>query len=118
MPYIGPLNLDCVPLMVSKGFVFQTLRGREPPIQHMHVDAPSVGPLADAVLYSLDVPSEKLLIASFDGDSATYFKATFGSPSRIIRCTMMSALKTMVHVESRNRFCSALNISATPASPA
>ena len=30
----------------------------------------------------------------------------------------MSALKTIVHVESRNRFCSARNISATPASPA
>ncbi len=83
----------------------------------MHVDAPSVGPLADAILYSLDVPSEKLLIASLDGESATYIKVTFGSPSLIIRCTMMSALKTIVHVESRNRFCSARKISATPASP-
>lgn len=31
---------------------------------------------------------------------------------------MIRALKTMVHVESRSRFCKALNISATPASPA
>lgn len=31
---------------------------------------------------------------------------------------MISALKTMVHVESRSLFCNALKISATPASPA
>ena len=31
---------------------------------------------------------------------------------------MMSALKTIVHVESLSLFCNALNISATPASPA
>ena len=70
------------------------------------------------MLYSLDVPSEKLLIASFDGESATNFKVTFGSPSLIIKCTMMSALKTIVHVESRNLCWSVLNISATPDSPA
>ena len=69
------------------------------------------------MLYSLDVPSEKLLMASFEGDSATYFSVTLGSPSRIMRCTMMSDLKTIVHVESRRRFCRARKISATPASP-
>ena len=31
---------------------------------------------------------------------------------------MMSDLKTIVHVESLRRFCKALKISATPASPA
>ncbi len=78
----------------------------------------SVGPRADAILYSLDVPSEKLLIASFDGESATNFSVTFGSPSLTMRCTMISALKTIVHVESRSLCCSARKISATPASPA
>ena len=43
---------------------------------------------------------------------------TFGSPSLIIKWTMMSDLKTIVHVESRNLFCKARNISAVPASPA
>lgn len=57
-------------------------------------------------------------MASFEGDSATYFSATLGSPSRIMRCTMMSDLKTIVHVESLRRFCKARKISATPASPA
>lgn len=66
----------------------------------------------------LHIPSEKLLIASLEGDSAKNFNVTLGSPSRIIRCTMMSDLKTIVHVESLNRFCNARNISATPASPA
>lgn len=66
---------------------------------------------------SLDSPSEKLLIASFDGESAKNLSVTFGSPSRIMRCTMMSDLKTIVHVESRSLFCKARNISATPASP-
>ena len=31
---------------------------------------------------------------------------------------MIKLLKTMVHVESRSRYCSALNTSPTPASPA
>ncbi len=66
----------------------------------------------------IDSPSEKLLIASFDGESAKNLSVTFGSPSRIMRCTMMSDLKTIVHVESRSLFCKARNISATPASPA
>lgn len=57
-------------------------------------------------------------MASFDGDSAKYFNVTLGSPSRIMRCTMMSDLKTIVHVESLRRFCKARKISATPASPA
>jgi hypothetical protein len=118
MSDIGSLDLYCDPRFDQYSHSALTLRGREPPSLYMHVDAPSVGPLADAILYSLDVPSEKLLIASFDGESATYFKVTFGSPSLIIRCTMMSALKTIVHVESRSRFCSARKISATPASPA
>ncbi len=118
MPNISPLDLYCAPKCDQYNPSTKTSRGREPPYSYMHVDAPSVGPLADAILYSLDVPSEKLLIASFEGESATYFKVTFGSPSLIIRCTMMSALKTIVHVESRNRFCSARKISATPASPA
>lgn len=66
----------------------------------------------------LNSPSEKLLIASFDGESAKNLSVTFGSPSRIMRCTMMSDLNTIVHVESRSLFCKARNISATPASPA
>lgn len=52
------------------------------------------------------------------GFCARYFKVTSGSPSRIIRCTMIKLLKTMVHVESRKRFVRARKISATPASPA
>ena len=57
-------------------------------------------------------------MASFEGESAKYFKVTLGSPSLIMRWTMMSALNTIVHVESRSRFCNARKISATPASPA
>lgn len=64
------------------------------------------------------VPSEKPPIASLEGESARYLSVTLGSPSRIIRWTMMSALNTIVQVESRNLFCIALKISATPASPA
>lgn len=64
------------------------------------------------------IPSEKLLIASFEGDSARNFRVTFGSPSRIMRCTTISDLNTMVHVESLSLFCKVRNISATPASPA
>lgn len=67
---------------------------------------------------SRKLPSEKLLIASFEGVSAKNFNVTFGSPSRIIRCTMISDLKTIVHVESLNLFCKARKTSATPASPA
>lgn len=89
-----------------------------PPVLCRCVDPLSVGPRADAILYSLDVPSEKLLIASFDGESATYLSVTFGSPSLIIKCTMISALNTIVHVESLKRFCRVRNIPATPASPA
>ena len=89
-----------------------------PPVLCRCVDPLSVGPRADAILYSLNVPSEKLLIASFDGESATYLSVTFGSPSLIIKCTMISALNTIVHVESLKRFCRVRNISATPASPA
>ena len=47
-----------------------------------------------------------------------YFNVTSGSPSLIMRCTMIKLLKTMVHVESRSRFVRARKISATPASPA
>jgi hypothetical protein len=43
---------------------------------------------------------------------------TSGSPSRIIRCTMIRLLKAMVQVESRRRAVRARKISATPASPA
>ena len=57
-------------------------------------------------------------MASLKGNSATYFSVTLGSPSRIMRCTIISALKTIVHVESLRRFCRVRNISATPASPA
>jgi hypothetical protein len=66
-----------------------------------------------------NVPSVKELMASFRwGFCARYFKVTSGSPSRIMRCTIIMLLKTMVHVESRNRFVRARKISATPASPA
>ena len=70
------------------------------------------------ISYVRYVPSEKLLMASFEGDSAKYFNVTLFSPSRIIRCTMIKPLKTIVHVESRNRFVNVRNTSATPASPA
>ena len=82
------------------------------------MDPRSVAPLAEAKEYDLDVPSEKLLIASFEGESARNLSVTFGSPSRTMRCTMISDLNTIVQVESRNRFCKARKISATPASPA
>ena len=65
------------------------------------------------------VPSVNELMASFlVGFCARYFKVTSGSPSLIMRCTMIKLLKTMVHVESRRRFWRARKISATPASPA
>src|ERR1700760_3878058 len=48
---------------------------------------------------------------------ARYFKVISSWPSRSMRCTTMRALNTMVHVESRNRFCNARKTSATPASP-
>ena len=57
-------------------------------------------------------------MASLEGESARYLSVTLGSPSRIMRWTMISALNTIVHVESRSLFCIALKISATPASPA
>ena len=66
----------------------------------------------------MDIPAEKLLMASFEGDSVRYLKVMFGSPSRIMRCVMIKALNTIVHVESRNRCVIVLKISATPASPA
>ena len=63
------------------------------------------------------VPSVKVLIESFDGESDMYFKVTFGAPSRIIRCTTIRDLKTIVHVESRSRYWRVRKTSATPASP-
>lgn len=69
-------------------------------------------------VYRPYVPSEKLLIATFDGDSDRNLNVTFGAPSLIIRCTMMSPLKTIVHVESRSRCVNVRKTSATPASPA
>ena len=66
-----------------------------------------------------NVPSVNELIASFlVGFCARYFSVTSGSPSRIMRCTMIRLLNTIVHVESRNRLVRARKISATPASPA
>lgn len=66
-----------------------------------------------------DVPSVNELIANFRcGFCARYLSVTSGSPSLIMRCTIIKLLKTMVHVESRSRFVRALKISATPASPA
>ncbi len=66
-----------------------------------------------------DAPSEKLLMASFRGPpSARYPSVTSGSPSRIIKCTIMRDLNTMVHVESRKRFWRARKTSPTAASPA
>lgn len=62
-------------------------------------------------------PSVKLLIAIRFGDSAIYFKVTSPWPSLIIRWTMMRALNTIVHVESRTRSVSVRKTSATPASP-
>lgn len=69
-------------------------------------------------VYCPNVPSEKLLIATFDGDSDRNLSVTFGSPSRIMRCTIISPLKTIVHVESRNRCVKVRKTSATPTSPA
>ena len=58
-------------------------------------------------------------MASFRcGFWARYLSVTSGSPSRIMRCTIIKLLKTMVHVESRRRLVRARKISATPASPA
>lgn len=64
------------------------------------------------------IPSVNWLTASrVLGDCERYFNVTSFSPSLIIRCTMMSALKAMVHVESRSRFSSVRKTSARPASP-
>ena len=67
--------------------------------------------------HGFQLPSVKSLMASFEGCSAKYFNVTFGSPSLIIRCTTMSDLKTIVHVESRNLLVRVRKISAMPASP-
>ena len=69
-------------------------------------------------VYCPYVPSEKLLMATLVGDSDRNLSVTFGSPSLIIRCTIISPLKTIVHVESRNRCVRVRKTSATPASPA
>lgn len=72
-----------------------------------------------AMTISRDVPSVKWLMASFlCGFCARNLSVTSGSPSLIMRCTMIKLLKTMVHVESRRRLVRARKISATPASPA
>ena len=113
--FLGPV---LIPTRNQHGSLYQPMWDDSPPVLRRCVDPLSVGPRADTILYSLDVPSEKLLIASFDGESATYLSVTFGSPSLIIKCTMIRALNTIVHVESLKRFCRVRNISATPASPA
>lgn len=64
-----------------------------------------------------DLPSEKLLMATLRGLSARYSSVAFSAPSRIIICKTMRDLKTIVHVESRNRNCRVRKISPTPASP-
>jgi hypothetical protein len=46
-----------------------------------------------------------------------YRSVVSGAPSRIIRCTTIKDLKTIVHVESRNRSWSTRKTSATPDSP-
>ena len=57
-------------------------------------------------------------MASFEGECDTNFSVTLGSPSRIMRCTIISDLKTIVHVESLRRFVKVEKIAATPSSPA
>lgn len=72
------------------------------------------------MLFSLiaHIPSVKLFIASFlAGLVAKNASVTSSDPSRIIKCTTISALNTIVHVESRKRFVKTLKTSATPCSP-
>jgi hypothetical protein len=56
-------------------------------------------------------------MANLRGESAMKFNVTFGAPSRIIRWTMIRALKTIVHVESLILYSKVRKTSATPASP-
>ena len=65
-----------------------------------------------------NIPSVKLLMASFRaGLFDKYLNVTLGSPSLIMKCTIISDLNTIVQVESLKRFCSTRNTSATPCSP-
>lgn len=63
------------------------------------------------------IPSANPLIAMRFGESAMYLNVASGCPSLIIKWTTISDLKTIVHVESRNRSCRVRNTSATPESP-
>jgi hypothetical protein len=65
----------------------------------------------------VNIPSEKLLIASIFRCLERYANVASGDPSLIIRWTVIKLLNTTVHVESRSRFCNARNTSATPCSP-
>jgi len=56
-------------------------------------------------------------MANLFGASAIYLKVASGCPSLTIRCTTISDLKTIVHVESLKRICKVRKTSATPESP-
>lgn len=73
-----------------------------------------------SLLFSVvHVPSVKWFMASVRrGFLDKNLSVTSGSPSRIIKCTMIKLLYTIVQVESRRRFVRARKISPTPASPA
>lgn len=70
-----------------------------------------------ATMMSCHEPSVKLLMASTFRCLDRNANVTSGDPSRIIRCTVIKLLKTMVHVESCNRYWSARKTSPIPASP-
>jgi hypothetical protein len=79
-----------------------------------------VGPGSVQVLakkIDLDSPSVKLPTNKELRLLARNARVTSGEPSRIMRWTVMRPLNTMVHVESRSRYCSARMTSPTPASP-
>lgn len=61
--------------------------------------------------------SDNPLMAILLGLSARYCNVASSTPSRIMRWMTMSALNTIVHVESISRYCSVRNTSPTPASP-
>jgi hypothetical protein len=65
----------------------------------------------------LDSPSVKLPTNKELRLLAKKARVTSGEPSRIMRWTVMRPLNTIVHVESRSRYCSARMTSPTPASP-
>ena len=115
--YILSLRLSCFPLARRQLRNDQPKRFRAlPPLA---ATWPHPNPrVFHQSIRKMCLPSVNELMANLVcGAPARYFKVTSLCPSLIIRWTMISDLNTIVHVESRSRFCNVRKTSATPASP-